>query len=106
MEASWNWDVLQVGDRVYVNREIRPYYVKCRDDRFIICTKPFNLKHTVFYFIVDMLKGIRGPDDRVFCAGYETQEQCEERLKELQIGTIGVSLRQSVPLEKCLFVRR
>ena len=34
----------------------------------------------------------------VFCSGYETQEQCEERLKELQSGRIEVSRRNSVPL--------
>ena len=35
----------------------------------------------------------------VFCSGYETQEQCEERLKELQEGLIEVSYRNYVPLD-------
>ena len=35
----------------------------------------------------------------VFCSGYETQEQCEERLRELQNGTIEVSVRRGVPLD-------
>jgi hypothetical protein len=89
---------LRVGDYVQIYGEKRPYIVKCRDDRFIICTKPFNLRHTVFYFIIDLKRGLRGPDDCVFCAGYETQEQCEERLKELQAGEIEVSSRRSVSL--------
>jgi len=91
------WRMLKVGDPVYLPCEVRPYRVKCRDDRFIICTKPYNPKRTVMYFIVDLVKMVRGPDNMVFCFGYETQEQCEERLKELQDGTIEVSQRNCVP---------
>ena len=40
---------VKVGDPVYVWKEVRPYRVKCRDERFIICTKPYNPKHTVMY---------------------------------------------------------
>lgn len=91
------WKDLKVGDPVYLPMETRPYRVKCRDDRFIICTKPFNLRRTVIYFIVDLKEHRRGPDNMVFCSGYETQEQCEERLKELQEGRIEVSIRHGVP---------
>lgn len=93
------WSNLKVGDRVFVCGEVRPYRVRCRDDRFIICTKPFNPKRTVIYFIVDLKEKMRGPDNMVFCSGYETQEQCEERLRELQNGTIEVSVRRGVPLD-------
>ena len=34
-----------------------------------------------------------------FCMGYETDEQCEERLKELQQGKIELSGRKSIPLD-------
>ena len=91
-----NWDELKPGDRVYVTGEVRPYRVRCRDERFIICTKPFNPKRTVIYFIIDLKYRLKGPDNMVFCSGYETQEQCEERLRELQTGRIEVSLRRSV----------
>lgn len=90
---------LKPGDPVFVPNEVRPYRVKCRDDRFIICTKPYNPKRTVMYFIIDLVKGIRGPDNMIFCSGYETQEECEERLKELQTGQIEVSQRQCVQLD-------
>lgn len=93
------WKDLKVGDPVYVNGEKRPYRVRCRDDRYIICTKPFNLRHTCFYFIADLVKGVRGPDNMVFCFGYMTQEDCEERLEDLQAGRIEVSRRRCVPLE-------
>ena len=100
------WNKLKPGDPVYLPCETRPYRVRCRDERFIICTKPFNLRHTVQYFIVDLQTYLRGPDDRVFCFGYETQEQCEERLKELQEGTIEVSKRYSLPVDSYLTKRR
>ena len=94
---------LKIGDPVYINNDVRPYRVKCRDDRFIICTKPYNPQHTVMYFIIDLELGLRGPDNMVFCSGYETQELCEERLKELQSGRIEVSGRRSVRIgeERC-----
>ena len=87
---------LKPGDPVYVPNEVRPYRVKCRDDRYIICTKPYNPQRTVMYFIIDLECCVRGPDNMVFCSGYETQEQCEERLKELQEGKIEVSYRNCV----------
>ena len=93
------WKELKTGDPVFVWNEVRPYSVKCRDERFIICTKPFNPKRTVMYFIVDLERYVRGTDNSVFCSGYETQEQCEERLKELREGRIEVSYRNYVPLD-------
>lgn len=89
----------EVGDRVFVPKEKRPYRVHARDDRYIICTKPFNPKHTVLYFIVDLKRKMRGPDNMIFCSGYETDEHCTERLKELQDGKIEVSMRRGIPLD-------
>ena len=91
---------LRKGDKVVLPGEKRPYTVRCRDDRFIICTKPMNLRHTVLYFIVDLKLKLRGPDNMIFCSGYETDDQCEARLKELQEGLIEVSRRRSVPLDQ------
>lgn len=70
---------LQVGDSVYIPGHKRPFRVKCRDDRFIICTKPFNIQKTVIYFIIDLKEKRRGPDNMVFCSVYENDEQCRER---------------------------
>ena len=86
----------RVGDKLYITGEVKPYTVKERDERYIIATKPYNLRHTVVYFIIDLFKGWRGPDDRVFCCGYETPEDISERLKELNNGKIEVSRRRSV----------
>lgn len=90
---------VEVGDKVYIPTEKRPYKVRARDDRYIICTKPYNPQHTVMYFIIDLEEQRRGPDNMVFCFGYESDEDCAERLKELQTGEIEVSRRRDVPLD-------
>lgn len=33
------------------------------------------------------------------CMGYETDEDCKSRLKDLQEGTIGLSVRRGIPLD-------
>lgn len=90
---------VEIGDKVYIPEHKRPFRVKARDDRYIICTKPFNAKHTVIYFIVDLVDKWRAPDNMIFCSGYETDEQCQERLKELQDGKIELSVRRGIPLD-------
>lgn len=90
---------VNVGDKVYVPTEKRPYTVKARDERYIICTKPYNAQHTVFYFIIDLVEKWRAPDNMIFCRGYENTEDCLERLKELQNGKIELSRRRGIPLD-------
>ena len=90
---------VNVGDKVFIPDQKKPYQVRARDDRYIICTKLFNLKHTVLYFIIDLKYKRRGPDNMIFCSGYETDEDCTERLKELQNGEIEVSLRRGIRLD-------
>lgn len=90
---------VSVGDKVYIPNHKRPFTVRARDDRYIICTKPFNARKTVLYFIVDLEEQRRGPDNMVFCSGYETDEQCRERLEELQKWEIEVSYRRGIPLD-------
>lgn len=90
---------VEIGDKVYIPEHKRPFRVKARDDRYIICTKPFNAQHTVIYFIVDLVDKWRAPDNMIFCFGYETDEQCQERLKELQNGKIELSVRRGIPLD-------
>lgn len=90
---------VEVGDKVYVSNEKKPYKVRARDDRYIICTKPFNPQHTVLYFIIDLVDKWRAPDNMIFCSGYETDEDCQERLAELQSGEIELSSRRGIPLD-------
>jgi len=89
---------VKVGDKVYIPEQKRPFRVRARDDRYIICTKWINLKHTVLYFIIDLQEKWRAPDDMIFCSRYETDEQCNERLKELESGEIFMSQRRGIPL--------
>lgn len=90
---------VELGDKVYVPNEKKPYRVRARDERYIICTKPFNPQHTVLYFIVDLVERWRAPDNMIFCSGYETDKDCQERLAELQSGEIELSCRRGVPLD-------
>ena len=90
---------VEVNDRVYIPSEKKPYRVRARDNRYIICTKPYNPQHTVLYFIIDLEQKWRAPDNAVFCSGYETDEDCQERLQELQSGKLGLSIRRGVPLD-------
>ena len=90
---------VKIGDKVYVPNEKKPYKVRARDERYIICTKPFNPQHTVLYFIVDLVDRWRAPDNMIFCSGYETDKDCQERLAELQSGEIELSRRRGIPLD-------
>lgn len=79
--------------------EKQRYTVKCRNDRFTVCTKPFNLAHTVLYTIIDFKENIRGTENLIFCAGYETDEECVEALERLATGETEISHRNRVPLD-------
>ena len=88
---------VSVGDKIRLPHERTTYTVRARDKRYIICTRPY--KDTVWYFIIDLKLGVRGPDNMIFCSGYETDEDCAKRLKELQNGEISVSGRNSIKLD-------
>lgn len=74
------------GQRIWFAEEKRPYRIRVCDGRFLICTKPFNLRRdTYMYTIVDLKEGIRGTDG--YSLGpydYRSDEDCEAFLKELQ----------------------
>lgn len=91
--------MFKVGDKVYLPNEKRPYTVQARNDRYIICTKPYNPKRTVMYFIIDLVRKVRGTDNLVFSYGYETKEQCEKNLERLEKEEMEVSYRNVVPLD-------
>jgi hypothetical protein len=73
-----------VGTRIYFVEEKQPYRVKARSKRFLVCTKPFNVRKTVIYTIVDLKEGVRGPENLVFGFGAETDEQCREMVDRLE----------------------
>jgi hypothetical protein len=92
---------MTVGTKVWFEEEVQGYTVKACDDRFWICTKPFNARKTYLYSIVDLKRNVRGRDNLVFgfFEGYKTTEACQEALKELQTGGMEVSYRHSIPVK-------
>jgi len=85
---------LAVGDKITFEEEKRPYTVRAvsGDGRWVICTKPFNLQHTVLYSIVDFDSAVRGPDD-YHGLGYETPGEIAAAMARLEAGDAEVSVR-------------
>lgn len=86
----------KVGDKVYFAEEVRGYRVIARNERYLICTKPFNPKKTVLYTIVDSQDLVRGTENYIFCHGAETVEQCEQMLERISSGETQISHRNSI----------
>lgn len=86
-----------IGDRVKVPGHHAAFVCRARNDRFAICTKPFNLKRTTLYFIIDAELGWRGPENLVFGLGAESDEDLEAMLARLAGGESSVSRKRGVP---------
>ncbi len=87
-----------VGDKIRFAEERLAYTVRAANDRFAVCTKPFNPKHTVLYTVVDLKQEIRGTENLVFGMGAETDEQCREMLERISSGETGISHRNRINL--------
>lgn len=80
---------LRVGDRVRLqhdSNESRWWTVRTGGDRFTILTRQadFQPKGKVFYTIIDAVRGVRGPCDRLFFdVDMETDAGCDELLRGL-----------------------
>lgn len=88
-----------VGDKIKFKGEKHSYTIQACNERYLICTKPFNAKNTVLYTVVDLKQKIRGTENLVFCCGFETKELCEEALVRLQSGESEISHRNRVTLD-------
>ena len=99
LKSNLDMNVFKVGDKVHFEGERNAYTIRACDSRYLICTKPFNLKKTVLYTIVDLLEKVRGTENLVFCMGFETDEDCQEALQRLQSGETEVSYRNRVELK-------
>jgi len=91
--------VFERGQKVFIKNEKRPYRVRACDERFAICTKPYNPQRTVLYFIIDKKNNVRGTENLIFGMGFESDKDCEEALDRLQNGESEVSYRNRVPLD-------
>ena len=93
---------LKIGDKIKFKSEKQKYTVQAKSDRYIICTKPFNLKQTVLYTIIDLTRLVRGPNNSVFNPyDYAVQEDIYECLNNLDyhVNGIEVSHRRCVKLD-------
>lgn len=95
-ESQARVDDLPVGGRVWFAEEKRPYTVRARSRRYLVCNKPFF--KTVLYCIIDLKTRMRSPEDRVFGLGAETTEQCEAMVRRLERGETALSRRHEAPL--------
>jgi len=98
MENKVSEEEYKVGDKIRFVEEKRPYIIQARNARFLICTKPFNLKSSVMYTIVDLEENIRGTENLVFGMGFENKSLCEEALKRLSSRETEVSHRNRIAL--------
>jgi hypothetical protein len=90
---------LSKGDKVWFAEEKQGYTVRACNDRYAVCTKPFNPKRTVLYSIVDLKEDIRGRENLIFCMGFETDQLCNEALQRLISGESEVSHRHHIELK-------
>jgi len=74
---------LPVGAKVKFASERGRYTVQASDERYAVCTKPFNAQRTVLYTVVDQVEGVRGTENLIFGEGAETREQCADMLDRL-----------------------
>lgn len=84
---------IQVGNKIKFKKEKQRYTVQACDDRFAVCTKPFNPRKTVLYTVIDLERDVRGTENLIFGMGAETKELCEEMLERLKSGESEVSYR-------------
>lgn len=89
---------LPVGSKVWFYGEKQGYTVKSSNVAFCVLTKPFNARKTVLYCIIDWERNVRGPENLIFGAGAETQEQCDEMLERLTSYESEVTYRNSAPI--------
>jgi len=83
--------------------EKQRYTVQAADERFVVCTKPFNAKRTYLYFVADLQTGMRGPTNwpygLPFAEELDTPEGGAKLLKMLQSGEATHSRRRGpIPL--------
>lgn len=84
------------GDKIKFIEEKPLYTVIARNNRFIICTRPYNVMRTGIYSIIDRRKGIRGTENLVFDLGFYTLSECQDALLRLNSKETEVSHRNFI----------
>ena len=72
------------GAKIQWKGQKAKFKVVARNDNFIIITRPYNIKKTFEYSILD-LEYMECNKDNYYCRyNYQNAEECKEALKELQ----------------------
>ena len=90
----------KVGQKIKFKAEKQRYTIVGMNERYLICIKPFNVRKTYLYTIVDLVEQERGPDHWIFgLYSYENPEHVAQCLKDLESGECKLSRRNSIPLD-------
>ena len=89
---------IEKGTKLYFNNERNGYTVRSIGPRYAVCTKPFNLKNTTIYTVIDIDEQIRGTENLIFGMGAESDQDCDEMLERLESGETEISYKNRVPL--------
>jgi hypothetical protein len=75
----------QPGQRIKFAEEKQSYKIVAANERYLICTKPFNLQKTYLYTIVDLEGKRRGPDNMIFGPQYDYNDprQARQAIRDL-----------------------
>ena len=97
METKTNKFDLNKGDSVWFSTSKKSFKVRECNDRFAICTQPFNLRpNTVLYTIIDFDRDVRGEDNLIFTVyDYYSDEDCKQAMEDLMSGEIEVSYKRN-----------
>lgn len=97
MEIKTNKLKLNKDDRVWFSSNKKSFKVRECNDRFAICTQPFNLQpKTVLYTIIDFDRNVRGEDNLIFSVyDYYSDEDCKQAMEDLINGEIEVSYKRN-----------
>ncbi len=98
VDKYFDTNKIPLGTKIKFAEEKQRYTVRSSNVAFTICTKPFNLYHTVLYTIIDFNNSIRGAEDLIFGVGAESDEECNEMLERLTNAESGISYRNNIPL--------
>ncbi len=82
-ELSHRLCTAPIGAFITFEKEKRPYRIRARSGRFIVCTRPYSKRKTTFYTIIDLVEMVRGPEDLVFGMGAETDQHCWDMVDRL-----------------------
>lgn len=75
---------VKVGDKIKFVEEKQAYTVRARNERFIICVKPFNARKTVLYTIIDLERDVRGACNLIFGHAMEDENDIQSAMQKLQ----------------------